>query len=81
MSKRLIFVLRKSELLLCKVAEKNSRAAVDVLLKFRKVHVQLEGLPKSFTRFLLVLCAHQQIQRIAMPPEQSCNQVASEISG
>jgi hypothetical protein len=55
-------VIGETKMLAGEIAEKNSRASADVFLKFRKFHVQLERLPKAFTRFLLIFRANQEIQ-------------------
>ena len=73
--------MRKAEVLIGEIAEKNLRAAPKVFLKFGEVHMELERLPETFARFLLAFRAHEQMQRIAMAAIQSGGEVAPEIPG
>jgi len=43
--------------------------------------VELQRLPKSLAGFLLTFCTNQEIERFAMAVEQTCGEIAPEISG
>jgi hypothetical protein len=81
LNQRVIFVVRKAEVLGGKVAQKDSDTIRDALAEFREIHVELERLPEPLAGFLLIFRAHQKIQRVAVTAQQSGRQIAPEIPG
>src|SRR5260221_6086141 len=47
----------------------------------RKLKMKLQGLPQPLARLLLGICAHQQIQGVAIIRQQPRGEVAAEIAG
>src|SRR6266404_746174 len=76
-----VLIVGKREALGDKVAAEDAHAGIEVLDEFRKLEMELQGLPEARARLLLRACAHQQIERVAMPSQQTRHQVAAEIAG
>src|ERR1700688_1314369 len=79
--KRVIVVVGQPESLAGKVSAKNTYSGIKVFEEFGKLEVQLQGLPEAFARFLLGARSHQQIQGVAIIPQQPGDQIAAEIAG
>src|SRR4029077_677814 len=76
-----VLIVGKREALGDKVAAEDAQAGIEVLDKFRKLEMELQGLPETLARLPLRACAHQQIERVAIPSQKACHQVAAEIAG
>ena len=63
------------------VAAIHGNARFEGVAKFRKIHVQLQGVPQPLVRFLLGLRADQQIQPVGVALQQNGGDVRADVAG
>src|SRR5258708_26241055 len=80
-NQRAIVVFGKPEARGGKVAAEDAQARIDEIEEFLKLKMKMQGLPQPLARLLLGICAHQQIQGVAIIPQQPRGEVAAEIAG
>ena len=62
------------------ITAKNPHASLKMLVKLRKIQVQLQTLPQSESRILLIAGTDQQIQRSAVLLQQIGGDVCADVS-
>ena len=77
----IVIVIGEAKVRCSQITAKDPHTGLEMLIKSRKLEVQLQGLPQTARGFLLVAGTHQQVQRGAVLLQQVRGDVCADVSG